>query len=702
MRTFQLHASIRNKLILTVGAGITLLMSAILAGIYISWMSIHVLEQDIKGSHAIEREVLSMQLDFKQQVQEWKDVLLRGSNHDALELHWTAFEKKENEVRQKGNALLTTLDDADSHELLKKFMLAHREMGVAYREGLQTFKSKNFDSRAGDEIVKGIDRAPTELLTQAADKITAHTNAIAKTSARSGYNAIIYGLIIAAIALLITTIGLALIIRNKIVQPIDALVVLMNKVSGEKNYALRAQPHSPDELGKLAGQFNDMLTQIQARDNALEQHKAHLEEEVAQRTSRLTEAQRIAHLGNWQYDLASGTLNGSDEIYRILGLTQEQFEGTYNAFLNIVYPDDRPFVTSQMHEALLQSQSYSIDHRILLQDGTIRHIHTQGKVNRDLHGNAVNIAGTMQDVTERKQVEERLRLAASVFTHAREGITITDAAGDILGVNDAFTRITGYSREESVGKNPRILNSGRQDPEYYASMWRELTETGHWTGEIWNRRKSGEVYAEMLTISAVKDAADLTSNYVALFSDISSIKQYQQQLEHIAHYDALTKLPNRVLLADRLQQAMIQSQRRVRSLAVLFLDLDGFKAVNDTYGHEAGDELLIEISQRMKNALREEDTLARIGGDEFVCVLVDLEQAADCEPVLNRLLQAASDPFTIKNATVHVSASIGVVLYPQDNSDADLLMRHADQAMYLAKQSGRNRYHLFDEQNETN
>jgi diguanylate cyclase (GGDEF)-like protein/PAS domain S-box-containing protein len=304
--------------------------------------------------------------------------------------------------------------------------------------------------------------------------------------------------------------------------------------------------------------------------------------------------------------------------------------------------------------------------------------------------------GVGRDITERKQAEIKLQLAASVFTHAREGIMITDAAGTIIEVNDTFTYISGYSREEAVGRNPQMLQSGRHGEEFYVRMWQSLLEKYHWYGEIWNRRKNGEVYAEMLTISAVRDSSGKTVNYVGLFTDITPMKEHQQQLEHIAHYDALTNLPNRVLLADRLQQAMNQSQRRNQSLAVVYLDLDGFKAVNDSHGHEVGDELLIAVAQQMKDALREGDTLARIGGDEFVAVLVDLEQPNGCELVLSRLLCAAAEPVMVNDLALQVSASIGVTLYPWDGADAEQLIRHADQAMYIAKQAGKNRYHLFD------
>lgn len=305
------------------------------------------------------------------------------------------------------------------------------------------------------------------------------------------------------------------------------------------------------------------------------------------------------------------------------------------------------------------------------------------------------------DITERKQAEGKLQLAASVFTHAHEGIMITDAAGTLIEVNDTFTKITGYSREEAVGQNPRILKSGIQTPEFYAAMWKALADQGHWIGEIWNRSKNGKLYAATQTVSAVRDAAGTTQHYVSLFADITVIKEHQQQLEHGAHHDALTGLPNRVLLADRLLQAMLQSQRRNKAVAVVYLDLDGFKQINDTHGHGVGDHVLVLLSQHIKDALREGDTLARIGGDEFVAVLVDLESTADCELVLARILSAAAQAVTIGEATLKVSASIGVTIYPQDGSDADLLLRHADQAMYIAKDTGKNRYHYFDVKSAT-
>ena len=306
------------------------------------------------------------------------------------------------------------------------------------------------------------------------------------------------------------------------------------------------------------------------------------------------------------------------------------------------------------------------------------------------------LVGIIHDITERKKIEEQLKRSASVFSHANEGIMITDANANIIEVNDSFSRITGYSSEEVLGKNPKLLKSNHHSAEFYGEMWSTLINKGHWRGEVWNRRKNGETYPEMLTISAVKNAEGIVQHFISLSTDITSMKAYQEQLERIAHFDSLTNLPNRVLLADRLSQSMLHCQRSKQSLAVVFMDLDGFKAVNDDYGHNVGDDLLITVSQRMKKALREGDTLARIGGDEFIAVVTNVDDFADCELVLKRLLKAAAEPVKVGDLDMQVSASIGVTLYPQNNVNADQLMRHADRAMYIAKQGGKNRFHLFD------
>jgi len=330
-------------------------------------------------------------------------------------------------------------------------------------------------------------------------------------------------------------------------------------------------------------------------------------------------------------------------------------------------------------------------------DGRIIATEMVGTILLDNAGLPTQIVGTTRDITARKQADTQLYLAASVFTHAREGIMITAADGAIMDVNEAFSRITGYTRADVLGQNPRILSSGRQGRDYYVAMWEGLREKGHWYGEVWNRRKNKDVYVAMQTISAVRDSQGRIQQYVALFSDITALKEHERQLERIAHYDALTNLPNRVLLADRLRQGMTLAQRHGQPLAVAFLDLDGFKAINDTHGHDAGDQLLIAVGTRMKQALREGDTLARIGGDEFVAVLLDLPEVEASVALLSRLLEAAAQPVLFGDVVLQVSASLGVTFYPQAQEvDADQLLRQADQAMYQAKLAGKNRYHVFD------
>ncbi|MBU0720740.1 PAS domain S-box protein [bacterium] len=309
------------------------------------------------------------------------------------------------------------------------------------------------------------------------------------------------------------------------------------------------------------------------------------------------------------------------------------------------------------------------------------------------------ILALVRDITQRKKSQDRLKLLASVFTYALEGIIITDTNNTIVDVNEAFVQITGYSRAEVLGKNPNILQSGRNDENFYNDLWDHLQNDAFWQGELWNKSKDGREYAENLTISAVYDEKNVVQNYVAIFTDITLQKQQQERLEHIAHYDALTGLPNRVLFSDRMHQAMTQTLRRGQQIAVVYIDLDGFKNVNDSFGHDAGDELLIVLAKDMSYLLRQGDTLSRIGGDEFVALLIDIPGKASIDSFLMRMLETVSKPIQIHEFCVNVSASIGVTFYPQKTDlDADQIIRQADQAMYQAKLSGKNKYVVFDTQ----
>lgn len=290
----------------------------------------------------------------------------------------------------------------------------------------------------------------------------------------------------------------------------------------------------------------------------------------------------------------------------------------------------------------------------------------------------------------------RQQLAASVFEHAHDGIVITDHAGRILQVNDAFTRITGYAADELVGNSPRLFQAGCHSPAFYEAQLAAVKREGVWRGEIWNRRKNGETYAELLTLSAIRGADGRVHNYVGVYSDLAGLKERQRRLERMAHYDALTQLPNRVLFADRLRIAVAQARRAGKLLAVCYLDLDDFKPINDIYGHSAGDRLLVEVAARLADAVRGGDTVARLGGDEFALLLGELDDANEHRPALVRVFAALGRPFGIESETVAISASIGVTLFPLDDSDPETLLRHADQAMYVAKRKGRNHFQVFD------
>lgn len=290
---------------------------------------------------------------------------------------------------------------------------------------------------------------------------------------------------------------------------------------------------------------------------------------------------------------------------------------------------------------------------------------------------------------------ERLRWVAEAFANSHNGLLITDRDGIVVDVNPTFTAITGYTRDEIVGNNPRILHSGLHDAAFYADMWATLDKEGAWQGEIYNRHKNGEIVVELIAIHAVHDAHGQVSHYIGNFSNLTRFKRYQSQLEQMAHYDALTQLPNRVLLADRIRQAIAWVQRQGTLVAVCYLDLDGFKPINDRHGHPVGDQVLIEIAERLRQEVREGDTVARMGGDEFVLLLADMDNLAEIETILNRIQQSIAMPLRAA-CDETVTASIGVTLYPIDSEDPDLLLHHADQAMYRAKTAGRNGHYLFD------
>jgi len=334
------------------------------------------------------------------------------------------------------------------------------------------------------------------------------------------------------------------------------------------------------------------------------------------------------------------------------------------------------------------------------QNGDVTEVMYNANVYRDEDGVIQGVFAAARDVTERNKAESLVQ-AASVFSHSREGILICDASQRVVNVNRAFQRITGFAPDQVLGQIPSLLKSDLQSPAFYAELQAELVAKAQWHGELWDRRHNGELFKAALTVTTVPDDQGKTSHYVLLFSDITAIWQHQEQLEKLAHFDTLTQLPNRLLLSDRLRQGIAFAERRGRTLAVAYLDLDGFKSVNDLYGHTTGDRLLMKLAERINDTLREGDTFARLGGDEFVAVLTDLENTEAAVPILERLLEMAATPVEIDQLSLQVSASVGVSYFPQcASTDAEQLLRQADHAMYQAKLSGKNRYAVFDAEND--
>lgn len=488
--------------------------------------------------------------------------------------------------------------------------------------------------------------------------------------------------------ILLSSIGIIFLVHRFISRRVDSTLEVLKQVeSGEMDR--RIPVSSLDEMGQLQVGINSMIEKI---GTLVTRHRRN-EEELGAILNSISE-------GLIAIDTHAGIVRANANAQELLGVSTSAIgECHIKEYLPELATQKPPW-----EAVLIDGKSQQgVNFELVGLDGERRLMDMDCGPIRGTGDNITGAVLVLRDITQRKAAEDQLRLAANVFTHAREGIVITDAVGTIVNINKAFTQITGYQREEVIGKSTQILKSNCHEDDFYIAMLRSLVDQGYWIGEIWNRRKNGELYPEMLTISAVRDADGKTQQYVGLFFDITTQKAQQKQLEYIAHYDAVTHLPNRVLLADRLHQAMSHAQECEHLVAVVYLDLDGFKEVNDRYGHTLGDQLLLIIAQRMKETMREEDTIARLGGDEFVAVFIDLADTTDSQPLLKRLLAAVAQPVQIGGVKLQVSASVGVTFYPQmEDVDADQLLRQADQAMYQAKLSGKNRYHLFDaEQDRT-
>jgi len=357
---------------------------------------------------------------------------------------------------------------------------------------------------------------------------------------------------------------------------------------------------------------------------------------------------------------------------------------------------ERPFTLNEPHiRGALAGEPQTFEGSLTKADGSISSTLTNYLPDFNDHGMVIGFFVLVSDVTPIKTAELELRLAASVFENTLEGIMVTDADGIILSVNSAFTEITGYTAKEAIGQTPRIFRSNRHDQEFYSTVWRNIATKGRWEGETWNRRKDGEVFLVWQSISVIRSSADEPVRYVSVFNDITEYWHKDERMRHLAFHDSLTDLPNRTLLIERLDQLIGITERDQRNIALMFLDLDGFKAVNDNLGHDIGDDLLKIVSQKLLLQVRHTDTVARLGGDEFVILLDNAANKEMVTLIATHIVETINKPMDFHGTLVSVGASIGIAMHPGDGQTTAQLMKNADTAMYAAKQSGKNTYRFF-------
>ncbi|MEQ1529590.1 MAG: EAL domain-containing protein, partial [Methylococcales bacterium] len=425
----------------------------------------------------------------------------------------------------------------------------------------------------------------------------------------------------------------------------------------------------------------------------------HKQSEVALQESeeRLRFVLEGSELGLWDWQIKQNVVQRNAIWAEILGYKENEIKNTVQQWLDLVHPEDKKAALQSIKNVLSgRSDIHEIEYRMIHKDGSLKWVHDHAKVvQHDVNGRPVRMSGTQADITKIKQAEEELRIAAIAF-ESQEGMFVTDTQCVILRVNKSFTKITGYTESDTLGHTPRLFQSGLQNAGFYQVMWEQLHRTGEWQGEIWNRRKNDEIYPAWLTITAVKANNAKVSHYVATLTDITTRKLAEEKIAKLAFYDALTHLPNRRLLMEHLEHCIAVSKRDGKQMAVLMLDLDRFKAVNDSLGHQAGDELLQQVAKRLSLRLRDADMVARLGGDEFIVLLADIKNREDAGQVAENIVEDLSASFhLLQGSDVRIGVSIGISLCPQHSEMSDSLMEQADIALYQAKNKGRGQFEYF-------
>jgi len=453
------------------------------------------------------------------------------------------------------------------------------------------------------------------------------------------------------------------------------LVEIFNK-AGEKKYVqINVVELDIGDDKYFAGIINDV--------------SAYQESEIKLKNSMesLSIAQHIANIGNWDWNIQTGDLFWSDQIYRIFGLKVKEFEATYDAFVERVHPDDIDNVNSAVQRAIEKDEKYDVNHRIIRPDGEIRWVHEEGDVIRNEKDEPVRMLGVVLDITERKEYEDRLQLTQKVFNNTAEAILITDSNAKIIQVNRAFENITGYTESEVLGKDPGAMKSGRHSKQFYKEMWDEIHATGAWQGEIWDRKKNGQQYPKWLSINKVTDSDGQILHYIGVFSDITSIKETEDRLHYLAYYDSLTGLSNQLFFRDKIEARIKEDKNNDDSFALAVLDIDNFKRVNDSIGHRAGDNILIQIAERLNSGDFNQDSVARLSGDNYL-ICINKNENGEFDPSLHKLKDIIQSSYSVEGLELHMTACIGVSVYPDDGKTFDELIMNADGAMHEAKTKG--------------
>jgi diguanylate cyclase (GGDEF)-like protein/PAS domain S-box-containing protein len=438
--------------------------------------------------------------------------------------------------------------------------------------------------------------------------------------------------------------------------------------------------------------YTIFLTVLGVSVSALNFQRTRAMQSLQANKDALSRAQAVGGVGSWQLDFREKRLEWSDETYRIFGM-QQGASLDYETYRAHVHPDDRELVEQAWKNAL-HGVPYDVEHRILV-DGKIKWVRELADFDFDADTNrAVFAIGTIHDISAHKEEESALRLAARVLESSGEAILITDEKVRVVSVNHAFVGMSGYRSEEVMGNNPSMLASGRHDTDFYRDMWDDLARHGYWQGEVWDKHKSGRIYPKWMSITAVRDEHGEVVNYIAISRDITEQNEAEKNIHFLAYFDVLTGLPNRTLLRDRLGQMIAASHRDKQQFALLFMDLDRFKYINDSMGHSVGDRLLQAVALRIQEHVREEDTVARLGGDEFIVLLRETGESG-AAVVSKKLLETLATPYDLDGQVISTQASIGISIFPDHADDSDTLIKNADMAMYRAKEDGRNNYQFF-------